>query len=90
WNPGQKEPATEWERRIDEIFNLAVQELDEDKRKVFYDEFQYIVSDNLPLIYTVLSSNIFAVRNKFGNLDPTNYGGAFHNLEEIYIKINDK
>ena len=85
WYPQQAEPATPWEKRIDEIFNLGVQELDENKRKVLYDEFQRIVSEQLPVIYTVLGSNIFAVRNKFGNLNPTSYGGAFHNLEEIYV-----
>jgi peptide/nickel transport system substrate-binding protein len=86
WYPLQASPATPWEKRIDEIFVQGVQELDEEKRKILYDEFQVIVSEQLPLIYTVLGSNITAVRNKFGNLDPTNYGGVFHNLEEIYIK----
>ena len=60
--------------------------MDEDKRKVLYDEYQYLVSENLPLIYTVLSANLTAVRNKFGNLEPSNLYGVFHNLEEIYIK----
>ncbi|HPN88350.1 MAG TPA: ABC transporter substrate-binding protein [Candidatus Omnitrophota bacterium] len=86
WYPRQKEPATHWERRIDEIFSEAVKELNEETRKKLYDEFQMIVSEQVPLIYTVLTSNIFAVRNKFGNLKPTNYGGPFHNIEEIYIK----
>ncbi len=86
WYPQQEMPVTRWEERIDEIFNLGVSELDNDKRKVLYDEWQMIVSRKLPFIYTVLGSNMFAVRNKFGNLNPTSYGGAFHNLEEIYIK----
>ncbi len=86
WYPKQKKPATEWEAEIDKIFNQAVQELDKNKRKELYDRWQEIVAEQLPLIYTVLPSNIFAVRNKFGNLNPTPYGGAFHNLEEIYIK----
>lgn len=85
WNPKQKEPATDWEKRIDELFELGVQELDENKRKEYYDEFQVIVSENLPVIYTVLSAKISAVRNKFGNLNPSNYGGSFHNIEEIYL-----
>lgn len=88
WNPQQKTAKTEWERRIDEIFDLAVQELDENKRKKLYDEWQFIVTDNTPLIYTVLADVMFAVRNKFGNLKPTPYGGAFHNLEEIYCLRN--
>ena len=86
WYPHQESPATRWEKRIDEIFNLGVQELIDEKRKILYDEFQVIVSQELPVIYTVLNSSIFAVRNKFENLHPTNFGGVFHNLEEIYIK----
>jgi len=85
WHPLQKTPATSWERRINEIFSQGVQELDPAKRKVLYDEWQAIIADEVPLIFTVLGADIFAVRNKFGNLRPTSYGGAFHNLEEIYI-----
>ncbi len=86
WYPKQQEPATDWERQIDQIFNQAVQELDELKRKQLYDQWQRIVAEELPFIYTVLPQNLFAVRNKFGNLYPTSYGGAFHNLEHIFIK----
>ncbi len=86
WFPSQKKPATAWEKRVDEIFDQGVQELDENKRKVLYDEFQMIVSQELPLIYTVLNSNLYAIRNRFGNLKPTSFAGAFHNIEEIYIK----
>ncbi len=85
WHPKQAKPATAWEARIDELFSLGVQELNEDKRKIIYDEYQMIVADQLPVIYTVLSANTTAVRNKFGNLRPTNYGGVLHNIEEIYV-----
>jgi peptide/nickel transport system substrate-binding protein len=86
WNPNQKTPNTDWEKRIDELFSQGVQEINEDKRKVIYDEFQLIASENLPVIYTVLGAKLIAVKNKFGNLKPSNYGGVMHNLEEIYIK----
>ncbi len=85
WYPRQEKPATEWEARIDRIFELGVQELDRQKRKELYDEWQLIVSEQLPLIYTVLPESIHAVRNKFGNLRPVPLYGAFHNIEEIYI-----
>ena len=86
WYPRQKKPATKWEEEIDRIFTQGVQELDENKRRELYYRWQEIVAENLPLIYTVLPANIFAVKNKFGNLKPSSYGGAFHNIEEIYIK----
>ena len=85
WNPHQKAPATAWEKKIDDLFSAGVQEIDDNKRKKFYDEFQEIAAQELPVIYTVLSAKIYAVRNKFGNLKPTNYGDVFHNPEEIYV-----
>ncbi len=86
WYPRQETPATEWEEKINDLFYQGVQELDEDKRRVYYDKFQMIVSEQLPVIYTVLDARITGVRNKFENLKPTNYGGVFHNLEELYFK----
>jgi peptide/nickel transport system substrate-binding protein len=86
WYPQQKEPATSWEKRIDELFSLGAQELDEQKRKAYYDEYQKIVADEVPMVYTALSARLTAVRNKFGNLKPAPFGGVLHNLEEIYVK----
>ena len=89
WDPREARPATAWEKRMDEIYDQGAQELDENKRKILYDEFQRIVADQLPVIYTVLNMDMYAVRNKFGNLRPTVNGGVFHNIEEIYIKKRD-
>lgn len=86
WYPQQKEPATSWEKRIDELFSLGAQELDEAKRKAHYDEFQAIIAEQVPMVYTVLGARLTAVRNKFGNMKPAPFGGVLHNLEEIYIK----
>jgi len=86
WYPQQESPATEWEARMDELFLQGVQELEEEKRRVYYDEFQTIVAKNFPVIYTILDARYSAVRDKFENLQPTNYGGVFHNLDELYLK----
>ena len=86
WYPKEPAPATPWEARIDQIFDQAVQELDEAKRKVLYDEWQRIVAEELPFIYTVVPTRLTAVRNKLGNLYPTAYGGVLWNLEELYVK----
>ena len=86
WNPQQKTPATDWEKKVDGIFEAAGQEFDEARRKAYYDEYQKIVAEELPVIYTALGAQLTAVKNKFGNLKPAPFGGVFHNLEEIYIK----
>ncbi|MDE2223085.1 MAG: ABC transporter substrate-binding protein [Candidatus Omnitrophica bacterium] len=86
WDPHEPKPATPWEARIDAIFDQGAQELDDNKRKALYDEWQRIVADELPVIYTVLGTDMFAVRNKFGNLKPSANGGPFPKPEEVYIK----
>jgi len=84
WFPRQDKPSTEWEERIDELFELGVQELDERKRKAIYDEWQRIVAEFQPFIYTVLSERVQAVRNGLANVKPSVYVGALHSIEQVY------
>lgn len=86
WFPQQEKPSTDWEARIDELFSLGVKELDPQKRKAIYDEWQMIAADKLPFIYTVLPRQIEAVRNGIGNIHPTAYAGAVHSYERLYWK----
>jgi peptide/nickel transport system substrate-binding protein len=85
WFPGQKTPSAPWEARIDGIFAAGCRELDENKRKALYDEWQRIAADQLPLIYTVLPEQIFCIANKFKNVNPSVTGGLLHNIERLYI-----
>ena len=84
WNPTKK-ALDDYEVKIDDIFNKSVKTPDVAERKKLFDKWQYIVSDNLPFIYTVQGYSIYAVRNRFGNLFPTVYGGAFSEIERIYV-----
>ncbi|OPX29562.1 MAG: hypothetical protein B1H08_03590 [Candidatus Omnitrophica bacterium 4484_171] len=84
WNPTKK-ALDDYELKIDDIFNKSAKTLDMAKRKELFNEWQYIVSDNLPFIYTVQGYSIYAVRNRFGNLFPTVYGGAFSEIERVYV-----
>ena len=83
---GEKAVLLPWEKRLDEIFDAAALELDFAKRKKLYEEYQQLIYEEKPLIYLYSPLMIYAVRNKFGNLHPTEIGGVMHNIEEIYIK----
>lgn len=83
WNTaGSIQP---WEHDIDEIFEASARTLDGERRKALFNRFQYIASDQLPLVYTVTPQTLFAVRNRFGNVFPTVYGGAFGEIEYVYV-----
>ncbi|MFH1768449.1 MAG: ABC transporter substrate-binding protein, partial [Candidatus Omnitrophota bacterium] len=85
WNP-TKQPLDAYEEEIEDIFNDSVKTLDEEERRRLFARWQYIVSDNLPFIYTVLPYSIFAVNNRFGNVYPTIHSGAFPEIENVFIK----
>jgi len=79
-------PVLGWEAQIDRIFEDGAAEIDTDKRKEIYNKYQEIVYNERPVIYLYSPLSIYAVRDKFGNIDPTQLGGPVHNLEEIYVK----
>lgn len=89
WFPMQKQPSTEWEEEIDMIFTEGEKILDKQRRKKVYDKWQLIASQEQPLIYTVLPYTLYAVRERFGNVYPSVYGGAFGEIEYVYIKEKD-
>jgi ABC-type transport system substrate-binding protein len=89
-NPKQKTPSYPWEGRIAEIFEKAVSEMDKNKRKDLYGEWQEIVMDQCTKVYMPSREVVLAVNNKFGNIHLNRYLGLgsnlLYNIEEIYIK----
>ncbi|MYE31823.1 MAG: ABC transporter substrate-binding protein [Chloroflexi bacterium] len=74
WHPNQPSPATDWEAEIDRLYIEAGQVLNREGRAGLYHRVQAIMAEQLPLIFTVLSDEVTAVRNVFGNVEPTGYG----------------
>ncbi len=85
WNPQQEEPATEWEARIDELFEQGASATEIDERVKYYDEFQEIIAERVPVIFTVTPNALYAVRNTLKNTEPTAYGEMWWNIYEHYI-----
>ena len=81
-----KQSISEWELKLNDIFEKAALELDFEKRKILYDEYQKIVYEQKPIIYLYSPLRITAIRDKFKNIYPTPLGDVLHNLEEIYIE----
>jgi peptide/nickel transport system substrate-binding protein len=75
WHPLQEEPATEWEARIDHLYNEGRFTVDEEARREIYDEFQSILLEQLPVIYTVHPFSFLAVRDKWNNVFYDTLGG---------------
>lgn len=84
--PDENKILFPWEKRLNEIFDRASLELDFNKRRALYEEYQQLIYDKKPIIYLYSPIRISAIRNKFGNVYPTELGGVVHNIEEIYLK----
>jgi peptide/nickel transport system substrate-binding protein len=71
--------------KVDELLNKAAVEMDLAKRKGFYDEFQMIVGDDLP-IYWINALPYHTVYDKrLGNV-PESIWGSMQSMDEVYWK----
>lgn len=65
WYPLQKEPATEWEKRVDYLYNTARCIVDSEKARPLWEEYQRIYLDQCPIIYLVSGRSFFAISNRW-------------------------
>ena len=86
WWPKQEKAATEWEAEIDRLFSQAEGEVSQDKRKVFYQRWQQIVAEQVPIQYFSYPKTQPAVRNTMGNVTPIGLQGAIGPIDTIFYK----
>ena len=65
WNPNQLTPATEWEARIDYLYNEGKFTIDDEKARAIWDEFQSVLLEQSPLIYLMRSRGFWALNNRW-------------------------
>jgi peptide/nickel transport system substrate-binding protein len=51
WNIAQKTPATDWERRIDELMTEQAAAVDPARRRVLFEQVQKVFAENLPMLF---------------------------------------
>jgi len=87
WRPKQKSPATEWEKKIDELFAEQARESDPEKRKSKFHEIQRIFADASPIIPIVARHVVSAANSRVGNFSPSPvFPHSLWNAEELFIK----
>lgn len=88
--PGQRVmpgwQITAWERKIDQLFRAAAQEMDETKRKQLYGEFQQLVQEQAPVIHLVGDRAIMAANKRVQGIKPSGLvSWGLWNLEELTL-----
>ena len=87
WNPSQKVPATQWERRVDELYYQGLYTLDDVERKKIYDEYQKIILEQVPLLYIAYSYSFTATKNSIQNVFLDNLkGSVLSDSEYLYLE----
>ncbi|MBV6621728.1 MAG: ABC transporter substrate-binding protein [Rivularia sp. (in: Bacteria)] len=76
----------DWEKQIDELFQEAAKEADENERKQIYAQFQRIVAEQLPVFFLVNPISLQAVRNRVENVEYSAVGGLLWNIDEWRLK----
>lgn len=86
WNPLQEKPATDWEAKVDSLYNEGCYTSDHDAASKIWDEYQRILLEECPVIYLLRSRSFFAIRNKWSmaNVYYDNKNGAL--LDWVYLK----
>ena len=84
WNPRQKEPQTDWERKVDELIDRGAVELDFEKRVDIYREAFKIITEEQPMIFIATPKSMLAAYDRFGNLFPTVWG--WYEENRLFIK----
>jgi len=86
WYPLQKEPATDWEARVDYLYNEGSYTADPEKAQIIWDEYQRILLEQCPVIYLMRQRSFFAMSNRwdFSNFYYDNLNGAKTNY--LFLK----
>lgn len=87
WHPGQKEPATEWEAKIDKLFNEQAGEADAAKRATTFNEIQKIMAEESPVVPIVSRHIVAAANARVGNYSPSPiFPYSIWNADELFVK----
>jgi peptide/nickel transport system substrate-binding protein len=65
WHPLQEKPSTDWEARIDYLYNEGKYTIDREKAQVIWDEYQQLILEQCPVVYLLRPRTFFALRNRW-------------------------
>lgn len=87
WHMNETQPATPWEREIDQLMNDQMVTLDYRQRKKLYDRVQQIISEQLPFIFLATPNILAAAKSEVGNFQPAALDHyTLWNADQIYLR----
>jgi peptide/nickel transport system substrate-binding protein len=87
WHLGETQPATDWERELDQLMRQQMVATDYAKRKQLYDRAQQIIADNLPFIFLGTPNILAGADARVGNFHPASLDPyTLWNSDQLYVR----
>ncbi|MGA2353402.1 MAG: ABC transporter substrate-binding protein [Terriglobales bacterium] len=87
WHLNETQPATGWERELDQLMQQQMVTLDYAKRKQLYDRAQQLIADNLPFIFLGTPNILAGADSRVGNFHPAVLDPyTLWNADELYVR----
>jgi len=87
WHLGETQPATIWERELDQLMQQQMVTLDYRKRKQLYDRAQQLIAENLPFIFLGTPNILASADSRVGNFHPAVLDPyTLWNADELYVR----
>jgi peptide/nickel transport system substrate-binding protein len=91
WHIGETQPATAWEREMDQLMQQQMVTLDYQKRKKMYDRVQQIIAENVPFVFLATPNILAGSKPEVGNFRPAildHY--TLWNADELYLRGTER
>src|SRR5271163_3258621 len=87
WHLGETQPATGWERELDQLMQQQMVTLDYARRKQLYDRAQQLIAENLPFIFLGTPNILASASARVGNFHPAVIDPyTLWNADELYVR----
>jgi peptide/nickel transport system substrate-binding protein len=87
WHLGETQPASDWERELDQLMQQQMVTLDYAKRKQLYDRAQQLIAENLPFIFLGTPNILAGANARVGNFHPAVLDPyTLWNADELYVR----
>jgi len=91
WHLGETQPATAWEREIDQLMQQQMITLNYQERKRLYDRVQQLIAENLPFIFLATPNILASAKARVGNFHPAvldHY--TLWNADQLYVRTGTR
>jgi peptide/nickel transport system substrate-binding protein len=87
WHLGETQPATDWERELDQLMQQQMVTLDYARRKKLYDRAQQLIAENLPFIFLGTPNILAGANSRVGNFHPAVLDPyTLWNADQLYVR----